>query len=136
VLGGLHHVHPDVDLAIDEIARVLKPGGSFCFGEPHAGSLPDIVRRAWYRRDSLFEDGEAAVDIGAMERAHAGDFDVVWKRFMGNAAYLLVLNSMVFRVPLWSKRWYAPLLSGVEALLQPLQGRTLSCFALCRWRRR
>jgi SAM-dependent methyltransferase len=136
VLGGLHHVHPNVDLAIDEIARVLRPGGYFCFGEPHAGSLPDLVRRAWYRRDSLFAEGEEAVDIAALERSHASQFHFRWKRFMGNAAYILVLNSMVLRVPLAAKRFYAPVLSGVESMLQPLQGKALSCFALCRWQRR
>jgi len=135
VLGGLHHVHPHVDAAIDEIARILRPGGWFCFGEPHSGSFPDHLRRAWYRRDPLFEQGEEAVDIAAMERAHAGQFDFVWKRFMGNLAYLLVLNSMVFRVPLRAKPLYAPVLTRIEALLQPLQTRTTSCFALCRWRK-
>ncbi len=136
VLGGLHHVHPHVDRAVSEIARILKPGGYFCFGEPHAGSLPDIVRRAWYRRDSLFAEGEAAIDVAALERAHASEFELLWKRFMGNAAYILVLNSMVLRLPLAAKRFYAPVLSGIEAAVQPLQGKALSCFALCRWRRR
>jgi SAM-dependent methyltransferase len=136
VIGGLHHVHPHVDAAIDEIARVLRPGGWFCFGEPHARSLPDLVRRAWYRRDAMFAEGEEAVDIDEVERRHARDFEFAWKRFMGNAAYLLVLNSMVFRVPLKAKRVYAPLLAGIETMLQPLQRRSTSCFALCRWRRR
>src|SRR5262249_265950 len=39
IVGGLHHLHPDIDRAMDEIYRILKPGGSFCFIEPHSGSL-------------------------------------------------------------------------------------------------
>src|SRR5215207_856857 len=31
VLGGLHHVHPHIDSAVREIARLLRPGGHFCF---------------------------------------------------------------------------------------------------------
>ena len=31
VVGGLHHVHPNVDEVIEEIHRVLKPGGYFVF---------------------------------------------------------------------------------------------------------
>lgn len=47
--GALHHFHPGVQSAIDELHRVLKPGGILCFNEPHAGSLPDIARKIWYR---------------------------------------------------------------------------------------
>ena len=35
VVGGLHHIHPNVKAAVREIHRVLKPGGHFCFMEPH-----------------------------------------------------------------------------------------------------
>ena len=63
VESGLHHLHPHLDRGIDELHRVLVPGGMFCFVEPHAGSLPDRIRRAWYARDALFADNEAAVDL-------------------------------------------------------------------------
>lgn len=56
VAGAMHHLHPHVEDAVVEIHRVLKPRGSFCFYEPHAGSLPDVIRKWWYRRDDLFED--------------------------------------------------------------------------------
>ena len=49
VVGGLHHLHPHISAAIVEFRRLLKPAGFFCFVEPHRGSLPDWVRRRWYR---------------------------------------------------------------------------------------
>src|SRR5690606_6885651 len=58
VVGGLHHVQPRVPEAIIEIHRILRPGGHFCFVEPHTGSLPDLVRRIWYRRDGYFGANE------------------------------------------------------------------------------
>ncbi|MBW1990089.1 MAG: methyltransferase domain-containing protein, partial [Deltaproteobacteria bacterium] len=67
IIGGLHHLHPHVDRGVAEILRVLKPGGFFCFMEPHAGSVPDRVRRLWYRVDPLFGEGEQAVDLAALE---------------------------------------------------------------------
>ena len=43
VVGGLHHIHPEMKAAVREIHRVLKPGGYFVFMEPHTGSFPDVV---------------------------------------------------------------------------------------------
>ncbi|RME40815.1 MAG: class I SAM-dependent methyltransferase [Planctomycetota bacterium] len=135
-VGGLHHVHPHIDEAVAEIHRLLKPGGIFCFLEPHAGSLPDVLRRVWYRRDGLFEDNERAVDIEALMDAHRKRFEFLRLRHLGSLAYLLVLNSMIFRVPVWLKPLYAPLALGVEFLLDPLLTRRLSCIAIAQWRKR
>src|SRR5215510_12204341 len=33
IVGGLHHIHPDVNTAITEIHRLLRPGGYLCFME-------------------------------------------------------------------------------------------------------
>jgi len=54
VVGGLHHLHPNSALAINEISRVLKSEGLLCFCEPHKGSLPDLARQFWCKRDKLF----------------------------------------------------------------------------------
>ena len=44
VVGGLHHVHPEIIQVMDEIYRILKPDGYLCFFEPHQGSLVDGFR--------------------------------------------------------------------------------------------
>lgn len=136
VIGGLHHVHPAVGGAVGEIHRVLRPGGWFAFGEPHAGSIADIGRRWWYRHDALFEAGEGAVDLAALKRENAGRFEFELERYVGGIAYLLVYNSMVFRIPLGLKRFYAPPLMALERALGFLHGRRTACFALARWRKR
>jgi SAM-dependent methyltransferase len=135
VVGGLHHVHPHVDEAVDQIWRLLKPGGYFCFSEPHTGSLMDVMRRRWYARDEMFESNEAAIDVQALRHKHAGKFDVVSERYFGNVAHTLVLNSMVLRVPLRVKRVYAGTAMGLERLLNPILGRRLSCSVTCQWRK-
>lgn len=136
VVGGLHHVQPFVQGAIDETFRILKPGGYLCFAEPHSGSLPDLVRRRWYKLDPLFESGEEAIDIELLEANNAERFDFVFKRYAGNVAYLLVFNSLVFRVPLGLKRFYAPILFRLESFLSRTLGRRLSCFVIWQWRKR
>jgi SAM-dependent methyltransferase len=136
VTGGLHHVHPKVPEAVTEIHRILKPGGWLCFDEPHTGSFADVVRRFWYRHDRLFEENEAAVDIEDLMRRNAQRFDFVTTRYSGGPAYLLVLNSMVFRVPLaWKARYTRPLL-WIERQLERVQGKRTSCFVLVQWRKR
>ncbi len=44
IIGGLHHLQPNPEKSIDEMYRILKPGGFFCFYEPHLGSWPDLIR--------------------------------------------------------------------------------------------
>lgn len=136
VVGGLHHVHPHVVKAIQEIWRVLRPGGHFCFIEPHHGSLPDTIRRFWYRRDNYFAANEQAIDLQSLRTEFGNTFEFVSEEYKGNIAYLLVLNSLIFRVPLWLKPLYAPALISLERLLSPLLGKRLSCFAVSQWRKR
>jgi SAM-dependent methyltransferase len=137
VVAGLHHLHPDLDRAIDEIHRVLKPGGMFCFVEPYGGgALPDAFRRLWYKVDPLFLDNEAAIDIDRMRDANAGRFEFVKETYGGNVAYLLVLNSLIFRVPLGLKRLYTPLALRLEEGLAPVLGKSFACFVLGQWRKK
>jgi SAM-dependent methyltransferase len=136
VVGGLHHVHPHVDEAIEHMGRLLKPGGFLCFSEPHTGSLIDAARRRWYARDSMFESNEAAIDVAALHEAHGDVFDFVAERYFGNVAHTLVLNSMVLRVPTWLKRVYARPTMALERMLNPLLGRRLSCSVSCQWQKR
>jgi SAM-dependent methyltransferase len=136
VVGGLHHVHPHVQDAIDRIWRLLKPGGYFSFCEPHTGSLMDVIRRRWYARDSIFDWNEAAIDVAALRRANADRFEVLTETYFGNVAHTLVLNSMVLRAPLWLKRIYARPAMMLEAALNPVLGKRLSCSVICQWRKR
>jgi SAM-dependent methyltransferase len=136
VVGGLHHVHPHVDEAIEHMGRLLRPGGFLCFSEPHTGSLMDLARRRWYARDSMFESNEAAIDVSALRATHGAAFDVVSERYFGNVGHTLVLNSMVLRVPPWLKRLYARPAMALERLLNPLLGRRLACSVTCQWQKR
>ncbi|HEY6231120.1 MAG TPA: class I SAM-dependent methyltransferase, partial [Pyrinomonadaceae bacterium] len=91
VVGGLHHLHPHLDDAMREIHRVLKPGGYFCFMEPHARSIPDVVRRLWYRFDNFFSDNEAAIDIARLQHDFSEHFTFTRTQYQGGVAFLLVL---------------------------------------------
>ncbi len=135
LVGGLHHLHPQVDEALDEVHRVLKPGGHFCFVEPHAGALLDTARKLWYRWDPYFEANEASIDLVALERKNAHRFGVERTQYLGNLAYLFVYNSLIFRTPLsWKRRYTNPLMK-LERRLAPHQNKRMSCFVAARWRK-
>lgn len=135
VVGGLHHLHPHLDEAVAEIHRLLVPGGTFAFMEPHTGSLPDVLRQIWYRYDRLFVPNEAAIDLGGLRQRFAGRFAPLRERYGGGPAFLLVFNSMVFRIPLAAKPWYSPALLRLEQWLTPRMSARTGCFVVCQWRR-
>jgi SAM-dependent methyltransferase len=136
VVGGLHHLHPHLDTAIREIHRILKPGGYFCFMEPHSGSIPDVFRRLWYRFDQLFSDNEAAIDVVDLENKFADDFSFNRARYHGNIAFLFVLNSLIFRMPLKAKPIYSPVLMACESVVSTLQTKLTACFAIGQWQKK
>lgn len=136
IAGGLHHVHPHVNSAMIEIHRLLKPNGYFCFYEPHSGSLVDIVRKWWYKRDSYFEDNEASIDIDKLSQRHKTLFENKHTHYLGNIAYLFVLNSLIFRIPLRLKKIYSPFLFFIEHLLSyVVRGKKLTFMVTCKFRK-
>jgi SAM-dependent methyltransferase len=136
VVGGLHHVQPGAEEAIEQIWRLLRPGGYFCFCEPHSRSFIEPLRKAWYRRDPMFEENEAAIDVEALKARFADRYRFVTEHYFGNVAHVLVLNSLVMRVPPSVKRLYATPAIWIERFLNPLLGRRLSCSVTCQWQKR
>jgi SAM-dependent methyltransferase len=135
VVGGLHHVHPYVDQVIEEIHRILKPGGHFCFFEPHKNSFPDLIRKLWYKRDKLFAENEEAIDIKHIERKFARKFSFIKTEYGGNVGYIVIFNSLVLRVPLIIKPLISPFFMFLESIIRPFQNRYTSCFVIGRWKK-
>jgi SAM-dependent methyltransferase len=135
VLGALHHLHPNLNPAIREIHRVLKPGGFFCFMEPHTGSFFDWGRKIWYKFDRYFADNEASIDVDGLKRDFAGKFDFRVTSYGGNLAFLMVYNSLIFRLPVGWKKYYSPAFMWVESIASKLQWKFNSCFVLAQWRK-
>jgi SAM-dependent methyltransferase len=135
VVGGLHHIHPNVSEAVQEIHRILKPGGYFCFMEPHSGSLPDIVRRFWYKHDHFFSDNEAAIDLDSLQDEFDSRFTPSRVRYVGNIGFLLVLNSLIFRIPVRVKPLYSTALMALESAISRFQGKLTSCFVIAQWQK-
>lgn len=136
VIGGIHHMPPHTNESISEIHRVLKPGGYFCFMEPHSETLAESFRRAWYKRDSLFAENEAAINMNNLHKDFQEHFDFKHEHYLGNFGYLFVLNSMVFRIPLKLKPLYSPSFIATEVVLNKILGKAFSCFVVAQWQKK
>ncbi len=133
--GALHHMPPYLDETMNEILRLLKPGGTFCFVEPHSHSILEKPRQWWYARDPLFEENEQAIDIDELQLKYQSQFAQVDTVFRGSFGYLLVLNSMVFRLPLWTKKYYSPLMFWLEELVDRIGIRLFTLYVVGRWKK-
>jgi SAM-dependent methyltransferase len=137
VSGGLHHVAHFLDETFANIHQALKPRGMLVMFEPNGKYVLEAARRAWYRRDHYFDaETEQALDYVKLRDKYASLFEEEWAGYGGGPAYYLVLNSLVFRLPLSWKRWYAPPLTLIERAWNHIPFPYLQGFFLARWFRR
>lgn len=136
VVSGLHHLHPRVNEAVEEIYRILKPSAYFCFYEPYAGSLPDFFRRLWYKIDRLVENNEAAIDLCKLKRDFSNKFEFLSQAYAGGPAYLFVFNSMMFRIPLPVKNLISMFFLRMEKAFCSSGNKRISFVSINQWRKK
>jgi len=135
--GSLHHLHPYVNQGMDEIRRILKPGGYFCCWERILHSLAYLLRKSLYRMDArYFLENEGSIDIKRLVQTQAHHFQMVDCVYGGNLAYLFVNLSMALRIPVRIVKFYSPLFIVAESFLDRFQPKFLSCWALCLLRKK
>jgi SAM-dependent methyltransferase len=131
VTDSLHHLNPNLDEGIKEIHRILKTGGYFLAFEPSEGSVFDYLRKKWYKLDrTFFEDNEQSIDIDKLESKYNTIFNFKKNIYGGNLAYLLVQESMLFRIPSSLIKYYAPVLLPIDNFIQKFQGKRTACWIL------
>jgi SAM-dependent methyltransferase len=137
ISAGLHHLHPYLDEGLREIYRVLKKGGVFCFWEPFSGSLMDQLRRIWYRFDrKMFAENEQSVDLEALKMNYSDRFNFEIEKYSGGIPYLLILQTLVLRIPHGLKRFYCPLFLTLETWIGKSWPKYLSCIVSMRVRKK
>jgi SAM-dependent methyltransferase len=137
VSGGLHHIIHDFDACLDNVHRALKSGGTFAMFEPNADYFLNFIRKFWYRRDQYFDaENEQALDYHQLHAKASQRFDEISVTHAGGPAFFLVLNSLIFRLPVSWKRFYAPPLTNLEAIWNLLPGRMAHAYFIAQWRKR
>lgn len=118
VLGGIHHCTKNIDGVIGNAYRMLKHNGLFIMHEPNSRFLLEPIRKLWYRKDSLFDDGsehalnhEELLKIGVEY-----GFKLEALIYCGGPGFFFILQSMVLRIPKPVKNFIAPLFYYFEIL--------------------
>lgn len=136
VVGGLHHCVNDLPATLDNMARLVKPGGYLLMVEPNAGFLLNAVREFWYKKDRWFRAQEEHPlhheKIFALARK---DFRLVNVHYLGGPAYFLILNSLITRFPRWLKPLLAKPLMSLERLYNRLPGSAPYPMFIAQWQR-
>jgi SAM-dependent methyltransferase len=136
VIGGLHHLVNGLDTAMNNIARMLKPGGILLIKEPNSRYFLNSVRMLWYRKDRFFEeDTEAPLELRRLASDYSSIFQLDWSKHFGGPAYFAIYNSLVLRIPVWIKPWIARPLMALDYLYDRLPGERLFPVFLARLHR-
>lgn len=134
VSGGLHHLHPHLERGIEEMFRVMRPGGCLLFGEPSDDFfLIRWLRGLVYRWSSRFDhESEAALQSRPMRAmlTRAG-FERPSFRPFGHIGYMLM--AQVELIPLLKRARSRALFRTLSAFDNFVEATPLikhTCFAM------
>jgi len=117
IRGGLHHVYQHLNQTLEQIYRVLKPGGAFVYFEPSDDNvLLALARKILYTKHSYFvQDEEKGMESKLLLSSlkHSGFTDNQIIPF-GYAAYTFIGNTDVF--PLMKNLTHRPTIRSLIAL--------------------
>lgn len=137
VMGGVHHLVSDLEVAFTNISNLLVPGGRLIMAEPNASYALNLIRRIWYRLDkSNFDsDTERALYHDKIFGEYGKGFRKIDVRYFGGPAYFLLALNMFLRVPNRTKRVTAPILMKIERAFNMLPTKyPFASFIAC-WER-
>jgi ubiquinone/menaquinone biosynthesis C-methylase UbiE len=120
-IDSLHHTHPHMNACLDELMRVLKPGGKVIFWEPNYDSFFDYLRRFWYKFDpKYFCANEQSISFSALNSYLSSSATCSLVSFGGSLGYLAVFATMALRSSRFFARLISPLLIAVDQVIEPL----------------
>lgn len=135
VVGGIHHCVHNLPATLENVARLVRPGGLFIMVEPNALFALNRLRELWYRKDHWFREQEEAPLVHATLADLARErFTPLEVRYLGGPAYFLILNSLVMRVPVSVKAAIAPALFLADDVYNRLPGIAPFPMFIARWR--
>lgn len=134
VIGGLHHCVADLDQTLDNVTRLLKPGGVFIMLEPNSKFFLERIRKLWYQFDKSFDsETEHALDHDSLFQLAKNQFDLLDLHYFGGPGYFGILNSMILRIPVRMKPIISPPLMASERLWNKIPIRNFQNVFLARW---
>lgn len=136
VVGGLHHMISNLEIAGQNIFSMLKPGGILLAYEPNAGFLFNKLRNLWYVHDKYFDaQTERPLAQEELVKLFSGSLELIDSKYLGGPAYFLILNSLIFRLPLFLKRPLASILFSLESHYNRISWHRAFPAFISRWKK-
>ncbi len=136
IIGGLHHIQPNVNGALEEIHRILRKDGTFVCFEPPKWSLLNFLRAIWYKLDPYFEENEAAIDVMKLVKDNQDKFSVLDISYGGGPAYFIVFNSMILRTPKPVKKFLKKILFPLDRIFEVVMPSFFSAYVVIRLKKK
>ena len=135
IIGGLHHCIADLPTTLKNIHSMLKLNGWLIMAEPNKKFFLQGLRNIWYKVDKRYFDPstEAALDHDELVKLSDDIFSVHDIQFIGGPGFILIYNSMAFRMPKKLKHVIAPPLFSIDSLYNRLSSSYWFPFFLARW---
>lgn len=112
LIGGLHHVYAQAEVALSRVVRSLRPGGLFINFEPtHANPITQRIRESIYENNRFFdEQTESGFQLSSYNHILSASGLIVQRQvYPGLLLYCLFYNPDAFRslpaVPYWLLRF-------------------------------
>jgi len=114
IVGGLHLCVNNIEQALKNISNLLISGGILFIFEPNSNFFLEPIRKYWYKRDKYFINNRVeALDHTIICKLN-NNFECIFLNYLGGPGWLLICNSLIFRIPKFIKNIISPLLIIVE----------------------
>lgn len=135
VFGGIHHLVEDLDVAFENIAGMLRPGGVLIMSEPSSDFFLEPLRKLWYRLDRRYfsHETEHALSHDKLAAAYGRLFKPVQVHYCAGPGSYVLLHNWALRMSPGVKARLAPICTGFERGYAKLPARAAFSAFVAKW---
>ena len=137
IFGGIHHCIADLETTMDNLKKLVRPGGHLVMYEPNKTYFLEPLRTLWYKFDKYFDaESEDAINLEVLKDRYGDGFEEIKTVYFGGPSYYLIYNSLITRVPLKLKGILSTLLQPLEILYNKIPFKVMHPCFLSIWSNR
>lgn len=134
IIGGLHLCKNEISQTLNNISNLLKLNGVLFVYEPNSYFFLESIRKIWYNKDKYFVNNHIEALNHEKIKKFNNSFQCTFLKHIGGPAYLLIYNSLIFRIPTFIKNIISPLFFFTEFFWNLLPNYFQATF-MARWKK-